>query len=89
MRSPIAASLGFALCLGVTEAATSAQWKSRSIYQLLTDRFAAVPTPKQCTDLGDYCGGTFQGIITYLDYIQDMGKKKHTTKHTAPPPQTV
>ena len=48
-------------------------WRSRSIYQVLTDRFAAVPTPAQCSDYSGYCGGTFQGIIAHLDYIQDLG----------------
>lgn len=53
--------------------ATSDEWRSRIIYQLLTDRFAAVPTPPQCTDYSNYCGGTFQGIETYLPYIQNLG----------------
>ena len=29
------------------DAATPDEWRSRSVYQLLTDRFAAVPTPPQ------------------------------------------
>jgi len=65
-----------ALCLGQainTFAATSDEWRSRSIYQVLTDRFAANPTPAQCGDLGNYCGGTFEGITNNLDYIQDLG----------------
>eukprot|EP01023_Acetabularia_acetabulum_P001408 TRINITY_DN1053_c0_g1_i6.p1 TRINITY_DN1053_c0_g1~~TRINITY_DN1053_c0_g1_i6.p1 ORF type:complete len:1057 (-),score=168.34 TRINITY_DN1053_c0_g1_i6:183-3257(-) len=52
------------------------QWKSRQIYQLLTDRFA--PSSEQdenqgCADLSDYCGGTFEGITRRLDYIQSLG----------------
>ena len=50
------------------------EWKSRTIYQLLTDRFARTngsDTP--CLDWKNYCGGTFQGIINNLDYIQGMG----------------
>ena len=31
-------------------AANLAAWRNRSIYQLLTDRFAAVPTPAECKD---------------------------------------
>eukprot|EP01024_Parvocaulis_polyphysoides_P026498 TRINITY_DN24120_c1_g3_i5.p1 TRINITY_DN24120_c1_g3~~TRINITY_DN24120_c1_g3_i5.p1 ORF type:complete len:1017 (+),score=146.26 TRINITY_DN24120_c1_g3_i5:177-3227(+) len=51
-------------------------WKSRQIYQLLTDRFA--PTLEEdettvCEDLSDYCGGTFEGISRHLDYIQNLG----------------
>lgn len=54
-------------------AATPAEWRTRSIYQILTDRFAAVPTPQQCTDLGNYCGGTWAGITAHLDYVQQLG----------------
>ena len=64
-----------ALLLGAAsvDAASPAEWRSRSIYQVLTDRFAAVPTPAQCADFSDYCGGTFAGIQQNLDYIQDLG----------------
>lgn len=53
------------------------QWKQRSIYQVLTDRFA--PDNVQAESLAcdptqrRYCGGTWQGIIRKLDYIQGMG----------------
>ncbi|KAF2634086.1 family 13 alpha amylase in complex with acarbose [Massarina eburnea CBS 473.64] len=59
-----------------TLAASADQWRSRSIYQLLTDRFARTDgstTAKCNTEDGEYCGGTYQGIIKQLDYIQDMG----------------
>lgn len=53
------------------------QWKQRSIYQVLTDRFApdtAAEESDSCDYLdGLYCGGTWQGIIRRLDYIQGMG----------------
>jgi len=65
--------LSIALSSFHTHAASSDAWRSRVIYQLLTDRFAAVPTPPQCSDYSNYCGGTFQGIETYLDYIQGFG----------------
>ena len=39
--------------------------------QLLTDRFAG--SQDQCSDLHNYCGGTFQGIISKLDYILRLG----------------
>jgi hypothetical protein len=50
-------------------------WKGRSIYQLLTDRFAnnGDIAPKVCNQLYEYCGGTWKGITRNLDYIQDMG----------------
>ena len=53
---------------------TKDEWKSRSIYQLLTDRFASTDDKiKSCSDLSNYCGGTFKGILQHLDYISGMG----------------
>ncbi|CEG79821.1 Putative Zinc transporter YKE4 [Rhizopus microsporus] len=52
----------------------SNDWSSRVIYQLLTDRFAkTVDDQSPCSNLGNYCGGSFQGIINHLDYIAGMG----------------
>ncbi|KAL3469921.1 glycoside hydrolase superfamily [Aspergillus californicus] len=51
-------------------------WKSRNIYFALTDRIARSADDTggdACGDLGDYCGGTFQGLESKLDYIQGMG----------------
>ncbi|KAJ4352183.1 uncharacterized protein N0V89_007530 [Didymosphaeria variabile] len=60
----------------ITYAATSTQWRSRSIYQILTDRFARTDgsTTAPC-DPGyeGFCGGTWAGITQKLDYIQGMG----------------
>lgn len=56
-------------------AALSAEgWRAQSVYQILTDRFARTDgsTSASCT-VNDYCGGTWQGIINHLDYIQNMG----------------
>jgi alpha-amylase len=56
-----------------TLAATASQWRDRSIYQLLTDRFArpdgntSYPCPG---DFQGFCGGTWAGITSKLDYIQ-------------------
>jgi hypothetical protein len=57
-----------------TSALTPAQWRSQSIYQVITDRFARTDgsTSAPC-DLNKYCGGTWQGLIKKLDYIQNMG----------------
>jgi len=54
---------------------TAEEWKGRVIYQLLTDRFAKTDNSSSpaCANLHDYCGGTFQGIINKLDYIQNLG----------------
>ena len=48
------------------------EWKSRSIYQILTDRFARTSNKDLC-NLNTYCGGNYQGIINKLDYIKNMG----------------
>lgn len=64
-----------ALALAASVSALSnAEWRKQSIYQVLTDRFAQTDgdTSASC-DTNAYCGGTFQGIIKKLDYIQDMG----------------
>lgn len=59
----------------VTAADTSA-WKSRSIYFVLTDRIARSSSDTgggSCGNLGNYCGGTFKGLQSKLDYIQGLG----------------
>ena len=48
------------------------EWKSRSIYQILTDRFARTSDTGSC-NLSQYCGGNYQGVIKHLDYIKGMG----------------
>jgi alpha-amylase len=64
----------FLVFCACTSALTSAQWRSQSIYQVITDRFARTDgsTSASC-DLNRYCGGTWQGLIKKLDYIQNMG----------------
>lgn len=60
----------------VASALTPAEWRSQSIYQVVTDRFALTDgsTTAECDiSLGRHCGGTWQGIINKLDYIQGMG----------------
>jgi alpha-amylase len=50
---------------------TAQEWESRSIYQLMTDRFAKDTNTdtSPCADLTKYCGGTYKGLINNLDYI--------------------
>lgn len=63
------------LFAAVSAAALSADdWAKQSIYQVLTDRFARTDgsTSASC-DLSSYCGGSWQGLINKLDYIQGMG----------------
>ena len=53
---------------------TTEEWKQRSVYQLLTDRFGRSDgSTGACSDLHNYCGGTFKGIQDNLDYIAGMG----------------
>lgn len=57
-------------------AASKDEWRTRSIYQVMTDRFAI----ENGTDhihcepgMGRTCGGTWRGLQDNLDYIQGMG----------------
>jgi alpha-amylase len=53
---------------------TKEEWKGRTIYQLLTDRFHKGGTDtKRCENLEQHCGGTFNGIREHLDYIKELG----------------
>ncbi|KAG4433656.1 hypothetical protein IFR05_010859 [Cadophora sp. M221] len=66
----------FAVLTTSVSALSAAQWKSQSVYQVLTDRFARTDNSTTATcNTGDgiYCGGSWRGIINKLDYIQNMG----------------
>ncbi|KAF2871480.1 glycoside hydrolase superfamily [Massariosphaeria phaeospora] len=57
-------------------AASGADWRSRSIYQVFTDRFARTDgsTTYPCDVKNNiYCGGTWKGIQNKLDYIKNLG----------------
>lgn len=56
-------------------AKSSEEWRDRIIYQVITDRFAVDSdnTPDCSFDDSSYCGGTWSGIRSKLDYIQGMG----------------
>ncbi|KZT44175.1 glycoside hydrolase family 13 protein [Sistotremastrum suecicum HHB10207 ss-3] len=57
-------------------AATADQWRGRSIYQVVTDRYALPPNaPNSTCDPGQqtWCGGTWNSITANLDYIQNAG----------------
>jgi alpha-amylase len=72
-------SVVLVVCLfvgGLTK--TKDEWTTRTIYQVLTDRyletrvtdrFAKGDGSKGNCDLHDYCGGNYQGLINNLDYI--------------------
>lgn len=78
MGVPVTSLALLVAALSVTPAIalTPAEWRSQSIYQVMTDRFARsdLSTTASCdTSVGVYCGGTWDGLISKLDYIQDMG----------------
>lgn len=71
----LALTLGLIQCLPVS-AAGSDDWRGRTVYQVMTDRFARTDgsTTATCNTVdGVYCGGSWQGLINKLDYIQGMG----------------
>ncbi|KAJ4288849.1 hypothetical protein N0V88_007178 [Collariella sp. IMI 366227] len=67
----VAAGLAFA---GLASAADTEDWKTRSIYQVMIDRFARTDgLDTECKDLQQFCGGSWKGLLNKLDYIQGMG----------------
>jgi alpha-amylase len=65
-----------ALLCPLVGSASPPQWRDRSIYQVMTDRFARSDeslTAECNPEEGRYCGGSWNGIIRRLDYIQGMG----------------
>lgn len=64
----VAAGLAFA---GLASAADTEDWKTRSIYQVMIDRFARTDgSDTECKDLQQFCGGSWKGLLNKLDYIQ-------------------
>mmetsp|Transcript_8082 Transcript_8082/g.25367 ORF Transcript_8082/g.25367 Transcript_8082/m.25367 type:complete len:483 (+) Transcript_8082:2-1450(+) len=53
--------------------ASASDFKSRVIYQLLTDRFFYSGAKGACQDLSTFCGGDWAGITAKLDYLQQLG----------------
>lgn len=55
----------------LVQAADVEEWKSRSIYQVMIDRYALDDgsTDHEC-ELFKFCGGTWRGLMNKLDYIQ-------------------
>ena len=70
-----AGALTFASLLLAASGASIDEWRARSIYQVMTDRFALSENTiwMPChTEIGPYCGGSWRGIMENLDYIQGM-----------------
>ncbi|WVO14907.1 hypothetical protein L204_102547 [Cryptococcus depauperatus] len=63
------------LLLPLIQALHQHELRDRSIYQVLTDRFARPDDVLAPCDPGtrQYCGGTWKGIESKLGYIQEMG----------------
>ena len=58
----------------ISIAGSKEDWKKRTIYQLLTDRYSRTNgSTSPCSDIHKYCGGSFVGLQNNLDYIQGMG----------------
>ena len=57
------------------KARTADEWRTRSIYQILTDRFSPSDSNSNpsCNLLYNYCGGTFEGIRQHLSYVKSLG----------------
>ncbi|KAL4777366.1 glycoside hydrolase superfamily [Aspergillus nidulans var. acristatus] len=75
MRHLTCLSALFLASASVAVASPSAeQWAERSIYQVMTDRFARpAGSPEKPCDPYRYCGGSWAGVTDRLDYIQDLG----------------
>jgi alpha-amylase len=64
----VASALAFA---GLGSAANATEWKSRSIYQVMIDRFARTDGSADATcEPSLFCGGSWKGLMNNLDYIQ-------------------
>lgn len=73
IRTVVIAAVFIAACATAMRAGPK-DWQGRRIYQVLTDRFALSPGKSQtCSNMNEYCGGTFNGLRDHLDYIADMG----------------
>ncbi|KAG4218755.1 hypothetical protein PC116_g32765, partial [Phytophthora cactorum] len=76
MRTSLASLAFLAELFNVALSADVNAWKTRNIYFALTDRVARSSDDNggnACGNLGNYCGGTFKGLQSKLDYIAGMG----------------
>jgi alpha-amylase len=73
MRSSVlnAAAVAAVAFTGLAGAVNMTEWKSRSIYQVMIDRYARTDgsTDHEC-EAHLFCGGTWAGLTKKLDYIQ-------------------
>ena len=72
MKTALALALLFALASANNHVSKVLDWRTASIYQVLTDRLFSNDRVPQCAKLNEYCGGTFTDLITLLPYISDV-----------------
>jgi hypothetical protein len=88
MRFSEVALVALASFASNVSALSPAGWRSQSIYQVLTDRFARTDGSTTATcNTGDqiYCGGSWQGLINKLDYVSTLILQKNTTPANGSP----
>lgn len=80
-------AVGVLALTGRTSAADAQEWRTRSIYQVMIDRFALTDgsTDKEC-DVSRFCGGTWKGLKNKLDYIQGALTPPHCRLDCCPLP---
>lgn len=71
----LALALGASGLMAGVRGWTTDEMRSKSVYQVVTDRFATSDGSSPACDVWakSYCGGTWKGIENKLDYIQGMG----------------
>ncbi|KAH3766637.1 acidstable alpha-amylase [Pelomyxa schiedti] len=72
-RNGVLAVVVVAGLVGLCQCGSASDWKDRTIYQLLTDRFATADGSSPSCSLSSYCGGKWDGITDHLSYIKGMG----------------
>ncbi|KAJ3737415.1 glycoside hydrolase family 13 protein [Lentinula guzmanii] len=76
MLTPLLWALLATFLLHDAQAASAAQWRDRSIYQVIIDRYALSngSDPTLCNPSAQtWCGGTWNTLRDNLNYIQDAG----------------
>ena len=72
MKTVSALAVLFALVAANNHISKVLDWRTASIYHVLTDRLLSNDRAPQCAKLNEYCGGTFSDLITLLPYISDV-----------------
>lgn len=74
MRVLVVFLIASSMFAGFVQSADANAWRSRTVYQVLTDRFwrSNGDSSSGC-NLRSYCGGDFTGLGQKLQYIKDLG----------------